>query len=1187
MLESTQSFNERLRRSVNVVHNPVIGWFVLAISLILTFAAYWIANHQVEVRAHDRFHFRTVEISDAIQERLLMYEQALRGGVGLFDASEFVSRGEWRAYVDSLNLKKRLPGIQGLGVSIPVLPSEKAAVIERVRAEGFPEFSIVPEGERSLYSTIIYLEPFDWRNKRAFGYDMWSNDMRQQAMMRARDTGEPATSGIITLVQETAKDVQRGFLTYLPVYDVLPMPITVEERREHFFGWVYAAFRAGDLMAGILGATDREIAFEIYDGEAPSEETLLYDSDGYLSISRGTADHLFTHTEKLLLQGRPWTIYYSVPFGEAYHSEESHQPFYVLIAAIFIDSMLFYVLISLHLINRHAREAERELKQKFELNQQSLALQARLVEATEKESETFFELAPEAFLVVAADGNIVRANHTAHKLFGFELGTLTRVNVDQLVPLDVTERHAALRSSFIQNPQARLLGADVSLVAVKQNGESFPVTVNLVPIEYRGALHTVAAIHDITQQKHIEQTLAEAKEKAEAGSRSKSEFVANMSHEIRTPLNAVLGAAQLLTKTEPNSDQQKYIHMIRSSGEALLGVINDILDFSKIEAGCMELSPVDFNLDDILSRVAIMMSVNSGEKDIELVIDVDNAVKTQLVGDPLRLQQVLINLVSNAIKFTDKGAVVLMVTTQGLTETDHQRLRFTVKDSGIGMNMDQQARLFKAFFQADGSITRRFGGTGLGLVISNKIVEMMGSRLKIQSELGQGSNFYFDIVLPFRESASRDKLSSEQVFKVLILDDNQDTGQSLTHLFQRWSWQITLIDSWQACITAPNLADLLANADFLLIDRTFCGLNSQDCIRQLRSMGLTDATATVLLLANNQQDMALSDTQPIFHGKLIKPLLASSVIEGLNTAWVAATGKHLILTSSESPLRSRKFSGVKALLVEDNVFNQTIAQGLLEDLGVIYDVVNNGQEAVRQFQLAGDSYDVIFMDIQMPVMDGVSATQILRHQLHCKLPIIAMTAGVLKSEQEQYLDAGMDDFVPKPIDSNDLFRAIHKVLPADRLSRCGTPDTAEVGNNINRPSPASLTASTGLHHLNEARIMSFTKGKSERMAAMAKSLQTICKSGDKTIAEGVLALQNGDTAEAQFVFHSLKGVLANYGAEILADRIKQLEGQMQENIALAQLLQTVTVIRQDFAEFVAAVDAWVGSLTGSLQDGSE
>ena len=382
------------KRYISIFHNPVTAWFILITSLVLTVGAYFLSASFVQQRVEDRFSFRAIEIKSAIKDRLRIYEQALWGGVGFMNASNSqVSRQEWAKYVESLKINQHWPGIQGIGFSIPVQPEEKQTHIEKIRSKGFPEYLIKPEGTRGFYTAIIYLEPFDWRNKRAFGYDMWSNEIRRIAMTYARDEGVAATSGIITLVQETKEDVQRGFLTYLPVYRTKTIPKTLKERREQFMGWVYAPFRAGDLMKGITGTEDPNIEFEIFDGDTMSQETLLFDSNPGLHFNQSQHDHDFQKTVRITLQGRPWTIQFNTPDISSENSEK-YLPLLVALAGGFVDLLLFYVIYSLYFINRRAETiAKKMTKESRDANEKLIVINANLKKTTIslKEKETLLQ----------------------------------------------------------------------------------------------------------------------------------------------------------------------------------------------------------------------------------------------------------------------------------------------------------------------------------------------------------------------------------------------------------------------------------------------------------------------------------------------------------------------------------------------------------------------------------------------------------------------------------------------------------------------------------------------------------------------------------------------------------------------------------------------------------------------------
>ena len=382
------------KRYISIFHNPVTAWFILITSLVLTVGAYFLSASFVQQRVEDRFSFRAIEIESAIKDRLRIYEQALWGGVGFMNASNSqVSRQEWAKYVESLKINQHWPGIQGIGFSIPVQPEEKQTHIEKIRSKGFPEYLIKPEGTRGFYTAIIYLEPFDWRNKRAFGYDMWSNEIRRIAMTYARDEGVAATSGVITLVQETKEDVQRGFLTYLPVYRTKTIPKTLKERREQFMGWVYAPFRAGDLMKGITGTEDPNIEFEIFDGDTMSQETLLFDSNPGLHFNQSQHDHDFQKTVRITLQGRPWTIQFNTPDISSENSEK-YLPLLVALAGGFVDLLLFYVIYSLYFINRRAETiAKKMTKESRDANEKLIVINANLKKTTVslKEKETLLQ----------------------------------------------------------------------------------------------------------------------------------------------------------------------------------------------------------------------------------------------------------------------------------------------------------------------------------------------------------------------------------------------------------------------------------------------------------------------------------------------------------------------------------------------------------------------------------------------------------------------------------------------------------------------------------------------------------------------------------------------------------------------------------------------------------------------------
>ena len=1186
MPEPKPSFIHKLNNIINVVHNPIIGWLILFLSLSVTLSAYWVVSKQVKAHAGERFVFRSQDISYSIKKRLVLYEQALRGGVGLFNASNNVSRQGWHRYVESLALPKTLPGIQSMGFSLPILSSELAAHEGKIRAEGFPDYEVHPVYERPIYTATIYLEPFDWRNQRAFGYDMWSNDVRREAMMRARDTASPATSALITLVQETDNNIQHGFLTYSPVYSVMPVPDSVVERRKFFFGWVHAAFRVDDLMHGILGEHDNFISFQVYDGEHIAESALMYNSRKDSTIPSTGYKNVF---DRMVLQGRPWQIVYNIKQSDMILADEKNKPFYVLIFGVIINALLIYVILSLYFINRHVQKTSKSLQDEYDISTQKLALQIDLVKEKEIEAQIFFDLAPDAFLMVNQQGIIIRANKQAHAIFGYEIGELCDNQIEMLIPNAHANGHSGKRSKYSKNPTTRMMSAGDALPALRRNGEIFYATINLVAMDFGGEKHIVATVHDVSLQKLIEKNLADAKTKAESTSRAKSNFIANMSHEIRTPLNAVLGSAQLLERTDLSIKQKKYIHMIRNSGETLLSVINDILDLSKIESGKMELDESVFNLDVLLQRVALMMSVIVGEKPLILVIHVDEHVPRQLKGDGLRLQQVLINLISNAIKFTRLGCVILRIDALISKLPGECRLHFAVIDSGIGMTKDQQKSIFDAFTQADTSITRRFGGTGLGLIISNQIMNLMGSDIVVNSEEEKGSTLSFAVNF----SLAGDEipvLLSEKKYTILLIEESDAVVQSVKHILRQWSWHMVSCSSIDALDNLSNNRQIsFSEIDFCIVSSESIGTSSFSLLKKLRELNFSKASPVILSFLNTYQATSIPEKiENQFDARLIKPIASFGLLEALNDASVKCG--HAPLVVPDSPLVDPEYelSGIRILLVEDNLLNQQIAEDFLADTGVVLTMVGNGLEAVDVLKRQLDDFDIVLMDIQMPVMDGVSATRIIRHELGSDIPIIAMTAGVLKSEKQHYLDVGMNNLIPKPIDGVQLIETLKQYAP------CLHMDDIELGDSLvrventrmrdNDPVSESLQQGNNsqLTHFpeesivvfNSARLVSITKGKALRMQRICDALESMNVTLMKEIDIGYIALQQNKKDDALSTFHGLKGVCANYGAERVKVTVETLEGHIREDMPLPELEAAIINTRTDVQEFLLEAITW-------------
>ena len=771
----------------------------------------------------------------------------------------------------------------------------------------------------------------------------------------------------------------------------------------------------------------------------------------------------------------------------------------------------------------------------FQVQRQKSALQK-----SEKRFRAYFEHGQIGLAVIHPHTGWLEANQRLQFLLGYTLEELKNTTTTNITHPDDRDTDATLFEQMIAgkldqyNLDKRLIHKDGTIVHTN-------LSVSCIRGEKSRIELILVSILDITERKRMENDLIDARDRAEEATIAKGDFLANMSHEIRTPMNAIMGMTHLCLQTELSPKQQDYLNKAHASATSLLGLINDILDFSKIEAGKLDIELVDFSLDSVLDNVSTLISAKAQEKELEFLFQIAPDVPKFLIGDPLRLGQILINLANNAVKFTKEGEVVINIALKQKF-VDRVTLQFTVRDTGIGLFEEQIAKLFQSFSQADTSTTRRFGGTGLGLTISKRLVKMMNGEIWVESEPGKGSSFIFTATLATQSVKKQSNLvlaAELKGLRVLVVDDNATSRQIFKEILESFSFDVSL------AYTGGKALDALSSAttpfDLVLMDWKMPGMNGVETSRQIKhSLKIPHLPKIIMCTSHGREEVMQQAADLNLDGFLIKPVNPSVLLDTILEVFGQATSDETPKNTFQpvTPDELNRIRGARILLVEDNEINQQVAQELLESQGLYVEIANNGQEGVDSLKTA--NYDLVLMDIQMPVMGGYEAAQNIRLLPEFKnLPIVAMTANAMVGDREKALDAGMNDHIAKPIDPKHLYSALLQfIAPGDRV----VPDTYLQSQK----QPLSGSEDKLPEHLAGIDIktgLSRVGGNTKLYLNLLKKFQ---QNQAGAIDEIMNAVSQKDMELAVRLAHTIKGVSGNIGAMDLHAAAEKLESHLKD-----------------------------------------
>ncbi len=1138
---------------------------VLAIGLVLSACLAWWAIQKNEFDSSRRFEADARNAAHSIEIRLRTYEEMLRGLAALFDTSNETTREGFHAYAQSLDLPSRYPGVQSLSFARYV----QADQIKRTADEKGAPFQFEVYGDRGRREYLVgeFLERLQGAEGVSSGFNPANNEIRREQVTLAVTSGEPTASA--RLHSESTPNAGAVSLR-MPVYRRGAELGTVLQRRNAAIGLVGATFNVPKMMRTVLsGAEASRLRFSIHDagyvgeedvGLAPDASNLLFESDEGARPSWLDGRH--TGRFSINVGGRRWDAYVSAP-QRRFSAEYLALPVTAFAVGLFLTGLLCALARTLGRSRKRALDlAERMTRDLREREQQLLHTEERLTLALEGSNRVLWDWdVPTGAIFLSDEWAVITGRPRAP----------TTTNLTDLAgeahPDDLPMLRAALVAAVKGNGdyrvEQRIRCVDGTWKWIESQGK-------VVSRDANGrALRMTGTNADIDERKHREQEkirqeteLHQAKEAAEAANRAKSEFLANVSHEIRTPMNAIIGMTGLALETELTGEQNDYLQIVRSAADSLLTIIDEVLDFSKIEAGRLVMESIEFSLRNCIDQTVKLMAPRAHEKGLELITNVARGVPDRVRGDPTRCRQILLNLLGNAVKFTQHGEVEVSIELVGI-ERGAATLRCAVRDTGIGIAADKQAMIFDAFAQVDASTTREYGGTGLGLTISSRIVEAMGGKMKVVSAPGQGSTFEFTLRLDVVESRDTLVFSQLQGLAALVVDDNEAACRALAAILTSAGMQVETVGEGAAAIERVR-SRALAKSPFnlIVIDAHMPVLDGFEVARGLAADPALSVPAIMLLTANGMRGDAVRCRELGVASYLTKPVSTRDLVEAAAATLGAKRSASAPLITRHT-LRENRGGSLDLLLAEDNLINQKLAVKLLTTRGHTVHVANNGREAVDA--AAKKRYDAILMDLQMPVMGGIEACKTIREAEAGgtdHVPIVALTAHAMERDRELCLASGMDGFVTKPI-------AIEFLM--SELERVSKGRGVELGA-LRAPAPAAK-ARPQTSIVDRDATIARLGGDAELFGEIAE----IYVATTPTQLDAIAAmLEQGALDTVAREAHALKGATATFEAPAALGVVTKLEAQAKQGDAAAA--------RRTFEQVKTLVGALVRELESSMAE---